>query len=138
MISMIVPIYNAEKHLRTCMDSIRAQTYKDFEAWLVDDGSQDGSGEISDEYAKKDSRFHVIHQKNMGVSSARNTGLQAATGDYVCFIDSDDWLEPTYLERLLHFMNPDADLSMCGHCLNDGLICRPRGWNGGNGLMTGD
>ena len=137
-VNIIVPIYNAQDYLRSCLDFIHAQTWKDFEAWLVDDGSQDGSGEICDEYAKKDSRFHVIHQENRGVSSARNAGLRAADGDFVCFVDADDWLEPTYLERLIHFINPGVDLSMCGHCMNDGPICMPRGWNGGNGLMTGD
>lgn len=80
----------------------------------------------------------MIHQENRGVSSARNAGLQVVTGDYVCFVDSDDWLEPTYLENLLRYIKSDVDLSMCGHCLNDGPICRPRGWNGGNGLLTGD
>lgn len=137
-VNIIVPIYNAQDYLRSCLDSILAQTWNDYEVWLVDDGSRDSSGEICDEYVKKDSRFHVIHQENRGVSSARNAGLKVATGDYVCFVDADDWLEPTYLERLLHFINSDVDMSMCGHCLNDGPICGPRGGNGGASLMPGD
>ena len=137
-ISIVVPVYNAQPYLRACLDSIQRQTWDQFEGWLVDDGSQDGSGEICDAYAEKDARFRVIHQENAGVSPARNAGMRAATGDYICFADADDWLEPAYLERLAAHFGPDTDLSMCGHCLNDGPLCRPRNGNDGNALMAGD
>lgn len=137
-ISVVVPIYNAEQFLFSCLDSIHEQTYNDFEVWLVDDGSLDGSGKICDQYTEVDSRFHVIHQENTGVSSARNAGLRASDGDYICFVDADDWLERDYLKRLKDSFRPGVELAMCGHSLSDGSVCRPRGWNGGNGLMTGD
>lgn len=89
-ISCIVPVYNVEKYLRRCVDSILAQTFTDFELILVDDGSPDGCPAICDEYAEKDSRVRVIHQENKGVSAARNAGLDMARGEYVCFVDGDD------------------------------------------------
>lgn len=92
-ISVIVPVYKAEKYLHRCVDSILAQTFTDFEVLLIDDGSPDRSGEICDEYAQKDSRVRVFHKENGGVSSARNRGLDEATGEYIIFIDSDDKLE---------------------------------------------
>lgn len=92
--SIIVPVYNAEKTLRRCIDSILAQTYPNFELILVDDGSKDSSATIIDEYASKDSRIIPIHQPNGGVSSARNAGLDNAYGDYVVFIDADDYITP--------------------------------------------
>lgn len=101
LISIIVPIYNAESYLNRCLDSILAQTYKNWEAILVDDGSKDNSGKICDEYAKNDNRFKVIHKANGGVSSARQTGLEAAIGDFVIHADSDDWLENNMLEELI-------------------------------------
>lgn len=96
-ISIIVPVYNVEKFLPQCIDSVLAQTYQDFEVILVDDGSPDGSPAICEEYAKKDARVHVLHQKNAGVSTARNNGISAANGEWVTFIDSDDWVAPNYL-----------------------------------------
>lgn len=92
MLSVIIPVYNVEKYLSRCVDSVLDQTYKDFELILVDDGSPDNSHEICDEYKKKDSRVKVIHKKNGGLSSARNAGLEICKGDYIFFIDSDDWL----------------------------------------------
>lgn len=92
-LSIIVPVYKVEKYLRRCLDSIKSQTFSDFECILVDDGSPDSSGKICDEYAKKDTRFHVIHKANGGVSSARNAGLDAAKGEWIGFVDADDWIE---------------------------------------------
>ena len=97
MISIVVPIYNVEKYLRKCIDSIIAQTFSDWELILINDGSKDNSGVICDEYVTKDKRIKVIHKNNEGVSKARNIGIELAKGEYLCFIDSDDWIEPTYL-----------------------------------------
>lgn len=97
-ISVIVPVYNAEKTLRQCVDSILAQECKDFELLLIDDGSKDGSPAICDEYAEKDARVRVFHKENGGVSSARNVGLDHAKGEWITFIDSDDYITGGYLE----------------------------------------
>lgn len=94
MVSIIVPVYNAEKYLRRCVDSIVRQEYKDFELFLVNDGSTDSSGAICDEYAASDSRIHVIHKENTGVSDTRNLALDQAQGTYLQFLDSDDWITP--------------------------------------------
>ena len=94
IISVIVPVYNAERYLARCIDSILSQTFTDFELLLIDDGSPDGSGKICDEYAKKDLRVHVYHKENGGVSSARNLGLDRAKGEWVVFVDADDWILP--------------------------------------------
>lgn len=106
-ISVIVPVYNSEKYLHKCIDSVRNQTYLDFELLLINDGSTDRSGEICDEYAVKDKRVKVFHKENGGVSSARNIGLDNAKGKYIVFVDSDDWIEETYLEN---FFILDKDL----------------------------
>lgn len=98
MISIIVPVYKAEKYLHRCINSVLAQTNEDWELILVDDGSPDNSGEICDEYAKKDSRIRVFHKENGGVSSARNLALDNAVGDYICFLDSDDYISKDYLK----------------------------------------
>ncbi|MDR0422523.1 MAG: glycosyltransferase, partial [Proteiniphilum sp.] len=113
MISVIVPVYNVEKYLRKCLESILAQTYTSFELLLVNDGSTDGSGQICDEYAQKDSRVQVFHQENKGVSRARNLGLERAKGKWVAFIDSDDWVDSTYLEHLLEG-DEDVELRVMG------------------------
>lgn len=110
-VSLIIPVYRVEKQLSRCLDSVMAQTFTDFEAILVDDGSPDQSGAICDMYAEKDDRFRVIHKQNGGVSSARNAGLNAACGTYVVFADSDDELEDNYLQCL---MKSDADLVIAG------------------------
>jgi glycosyltransferase involved in cell wall biosynthesis len=101
LVSIIVPIYKVEEYLRQCLDSIVTQTYSNIEIILVDDGSPDNCGKICDEYAEKDSRINVIHKKNEGLSIARNVGIDIAKGDYLMFVDSDDWVEPTYCERAL-------------------------------------
>ena len=110
-ISVIVPIYNVEKYLPQCIDSILAQTFINFEVILVDDGSADNCGEICDEYAEKDNRIIVIHKKNAGVSAARNIGIEAARGEYLMFVDSDDFLECEMLEIMYKAtldLNPDC------------------------------
>lgn len=100
-ISVIVPVYNTVKYLHRCIDSILAQTFTDFELLLIDDGSKDGSGKICDEYAAKDSRVRVFHKENGGVSSARNVGLDNAQGEWIAFVDSDDWVKDKYLEAFI-------------------------------------
>ena len=99
-ISIIVPVYNVEKYLEKCIDSILNQSYQNLEIILIDDGSTDNSGSICDEYKKKDQRVQVIHQKNQGQSSARNAGLNIAKGSYIGFVDSDDWIEQNMYEKL--------------------------------------
>lgn len=98
-VSVIVPVYNAGKYLHRCIGSIMAQTYTDFELLLVDDGSTDGSGKICDEYAQKDSRIRVFHKENGGAASARNVGLDNACGEWIAYIDGDDWTAPTFLKN---------------------------------------
>ena len=104
-ISVIIPVYNAESTLRRCVDSVLAQTFTDFECLLINDGSKDKSGEICDEYAAKDSRVRVFHKENGGVSSARNVGLDNATGEWIAFVDSDDWVGESYLGNLIGHYN---------------------------------
>lgn len=98
-LSVIVPVYKAEKYLRRCVDSILAQTYRNFELILIDDGSPDNSGSICDEYMQKDKRVKVFHQENQGVSSSRNLGIEQAQGEWITFIDSDDWVDADFLEK---------------------------------------
>ena len=105
-ISVIIPVYNAEKYLPDCLESIINQTYKDFEVMLIDDGSTDCSGEICQQYAHEDSRIVALRQTNTGVSAAGNLGIKKAQGDYITFIDADDWVEPEYLENLVNCMTP--------------------------------
>ena len=112
-ISVIVPVYKVEPYLHECVDSILAQTFTDFELILVDDGSSDNCGKICDEYAAKDSRIRVIHQENRGVSAARNAALDAAKGEFIAFIDSDDVVNVYYLEVLLSGMDEDTDIVAC-------------------------
>lgn len=118
-ISIIIPVYNTEKYLRRCLDSIVAQTYKDFECILVDDGSTDASGKICDEYAAKDNRFKVFHKKNGGVSSARNLGLDNAKGEYIAFCDADDYVKENWLSEFI-LRIPICDIVVSGfektHC----------------------
>ena len=109
-ISVIVPVYNTEKYLRQCIDSILAQTFTDFELLLINDGSTDGSGAICDEYAQKDSRVRVFHQENGGVSSARNVGLDNARGEWITFCDSDDTIDESFLETMIEDCNQNIDL----------------------------
>lgn len=112
MISIIIPIYKAEKFLTRCVDSVIAQTYKDWECILVDDGSPDKSGVICDEYSLIDSRIHSYHKSNGGVSSARNFGVENSHGEWISFVDADDCLKPTFLESLCKFN--EADLIITG------------------------
>ena len=113
-ISVIIPVYNIENYVRACIESVCAQTYKDLEIILVDDGSSDNSGAICDEYAKKDARIRVIHKQNGGLSAARNDGIEAAKGKYLAFVDGDDYVEPEMYERLYKaLMENDAEMSIC-------------------------
>ena len=111
MISIIIPVYNTSAFLDQCLQSVVEQTYTDWECILVDDGSTDNSGEICDNWGKKDGRFIIIHQKNQGVSVARNHGIEKSKGEYICFIDSDDWVGPDYLTNLQSGMKED-DIDM--------------------------
>ena len=114
LVSVIVPIYKVEPYLEKCVDSILAQTYTDLEVILVDDGSPDGCGAICDRYAAQDARVHVIHKGNGGLSSARNAGLDAATGEYVMFTDGDDWIEPDMVSVLVQGSTANgADITTC-------------------------
>ena len=122
VVSIIIPVYNAENTLKRCMESIMCQTYKYWEVWLIDDGSCDASGEICDYYSEADSRIYTVHKKNEGVSAARNVGIDNASGEYVMFVDSDDFLEKNALELLVEAVeNYDADVAMCGffYCLEE-------------------
>lgn len=113
-LSMIVPVYNTEKYLRECIDSILAQTFRDFELILVNDGSTDGSGAICDEYAIKDPRIQVIHQENGGVTRARKAAMGAASGNWIGFVDSDDWISPDMFEVMLEKAeNSEAQIVIC-------------------------
>lgn len=114
LISIIVPIYNVEKYLRQCLDSILVQTFEDWECILVDDGSPDSSGSICDEYAQKDPRFRVVHKENGGVSSARNVGLSYVKGEWIFFSDSDDYLAPDCLKILINDVSDDMDIIEAG------------------------
>lgn len=111
-VSVIIPVHNSEYVLRRCIDSVLNQVYMDFELLLIDDGSMDSSGAICDEYAKKDSRIEVIHQTNGGPSKARNAGLEKVIGTWICFIDSDDWVEPEYINSFLRQPSLRADVLM--------------------------
>lgn len=111
MISVVVPVYKVEKYLAKCIDSIIAQTYTDLEILLIDDGSPDNCPAICDEYAKKDRRIRVIHQANQGLAEVRNVGIREAKGEYLQFVDSDDWIEPDMIEKCYNYMNAyDADI----------------------------
>ena len=116
LISIIIPVYNTEEYIHKCLDSIVSQTYTNWEAILVDDGSSDNCGKICDEYAAKDKRFKVIHQKNGGVSVARQTGLDNISGEYVIHCDPDDWIESTMLEEMLQCaISNNADMVICDY-----------------------
>lgn len=129
-VSVIVPVYNAEKYLRRSLDSLKFQTLQEFEVILIDDGSKDFSSDICDEYVDSDCRFSVIHKQNEGVSAARQEGLDAAKGEYVIHVDSDDWVEPTMLEELYtKVISENADIVICDYFNNSGpkqTVCNQR------------
>lgn len=115
MISVIIPVYNVEPYLDKCLASVEKQSYTDWECILIDDGSTDRSGIICDEWASRDSRFKVLHKKNEGVSIARNTGIKEVKGEYICFIDSDDWVTSTYLMSMIsEIQSTDVDYLVAG------------------------
>ncbi len=121
LISVIVPVYNVEQYLNKCVDSIINQTYKNLEIILVDDGSPDRCGEICDEYAEKDDRVKVIHKENGGQGSARNMGLDICKGEYIAFVDSDDWIDLDMYECMMSdLLEYAADLSMCNFWIVNG------------------
>ena len=114
-ISVIVPVYNVEQYLERCVESIVNQTYKNLEIILVNDGSTDNSGELCDELAKKDNRIKVVHKENGGLSDARNNGERESTGEYIIFIDSDDYIHHEMLNTLYNqIVEKNADVSICG------------------------
>ena len=115
-VSIVVPVYNVEKYITECLESLIAQTYTNLEILIIDDGSTDSSGVISDEFAGKDSRIRVFHKKNEGLSAARNFGLERVTGDYISFIDSDDYIDHTFVEKLLQcLIENEADMAFCNY-----------------------
>ena len=121
-ISIIVPVYNVEKYIRRCLDSIQAQTFTDWECICIDDGTPDNSGKICDEYAEKDRRFVVLHKENGGVSSARNAGLDVAKGEWITFVDSDDWVEKETYEIAI-----DAAEKNCADLVQFGMVIEKDG-----------
>ena len=129
-ISVIIPVYNVEPYLRKCLDSVCGQTYKNLEIIVVDDGSTDGSPAICDEYAEKDNRIICIHQENAGLSCARNAGIDAATGDWIAFVDSDDWIDTDMYETLMWTAeSTKADIVECGtkDCSTEGALRKYKG-----------
>lgn len=119
-ISVVVPVYNVEEFLESCIKSILAQTYKNLEILLLDDGSTDSSGKVCDEYAKKDNRIKVIHKKNEGISATRNLGIKISTGEYLVFIDSDDYITKDFCEILYNNLkNTNSDISIVSYCVVD-------------------
>ena len=136
-LSIIVPVYNAAPYLPACIESILNQTLTDIEILLIDDGSTDSSGAICDVYAAKDKRINVVHKKNGGVSSARNAGLALATGEYVGWVDADDYIEPDMFEYLYKLaINYKADIAECGYASVDGE--KVEAANFGKGLEYGE
>lgn len=120
LVSVIVPVYNVEKYLERCVKTIIAQTYDHLEIILIDDGSTDSSGNICDRIASQDERIQVIHQKNQGLSAARNTGIDNCKGNYICFIDSDDYVHPDYVRYLYrNCIENDCEIAICGHFITE-------------------
>ena len=126
LITIIVPVYNAEKYLSKCIESILTQTYTHFELLLLDDGSNDNSLSICDYYAKQDTRIRVFSHLNMGVSATRNRGIELALGEYISFIDSDDWVKNNYLETLYSALRNDLGMGLViaafDRCSNNEII----------------
>ena len=122
IISVLIPVYNVEPYLHRCLDSVLSQSIDNWECVLVDDGSTDLCGKICDQYAEKDSRFHVFHRKNHGLSESRSYALQHSSGEYVVFVDSDDWLDDNYLKSMFDgFRNANdrVDIVMCDYWINN-------------------
>lgn len=139
IVSVIVPIYDVEDYLSKCVDSIINQTYKNLEIILVDDGGKDKCPEICDEYAGKDSRIKVIHKKNGGLSDARNAGIDIAKGEYLVFIDSDDWVETTMVEHLLDACKKyNVKLAACGRYITDGTVINGTAYEGTEGVYSSE
>lgn len=118
LVSIIVPVYKVEEYLHNCVDSIINQTYQNLEIILIDDGSPDNCGQICDEYVEKDERIKVIHQENKGLSSARNTGLDICRGNYIAFVDSDDWVDSNFIEAMLEYANENT-IVHCGYYIHN-------------------
>ncbi len=115
LVSVVVPVYNVKKYLEKCLESLLSQSYEKIEILVVDDGSTDGSGKLCDQFAKRDKRIKVFHKKNGGLSDARNYGIKIANGKYVCFVDSDDYVKKTYVEKLYKAISENkADIAVCG------------------------
>lgn len=133
LISIIVPVYNMEQYLERCMNSIWQQTYTNLEIILVDDGSTDQSPQMCDDYARKDSRIKVVHKQNGGLSDARNAGLAIASGAYIGYVDSDDWIEPDMYERMYEAcVEHDAQVAVCRYA----QVYKDHVVQGGNGKVT--
>ena len=116
LISVIIPVYKVEKYLKRCVESVQKQTFKNLEIILIDDGSPDSCGEMCDEMSKMDSRIKVVHKNNGGLSDARNAGIEIASGKYVVFVDSDDWLDLDMIDLLYRILKQyDADFAECSY-----------------------
>lgn len=137
MISVIVPVYNVENYVRECIESIIGQTYSDIEVLLIDDGSTDESGHICDAYARKDRRVHVIHKENGGNTSARKEGIRQCNGDYITFVDADDWVEANMLEQMLE-LGADADIMVFAAYEEYGSFRKVKGSSVAEGIYSGD
>jgi len=123
MISIIIPVYNVEKYLTDCLESILAQTYTEIEIILINDGSTDNSQQICETYARNNKNIHVLYKKNEGVSTARNLGLRLAKGDYIGFVDADDWIEPDMYKSMLHCISEtNSQMCICSKCIRDGNV----------------
>ncbi len=114
LVSIIVPVYNVGELVLKCLDSLISQSYEQIEIVVVDDGSTDGSGKLCDDFAKKDKRIKVFHKKNGGLSSARNYGIKKASGEYVCLVDSDDYVKKDFVKKLVDVVREDVDVVVCG------------------------
>lgn len=127
LVSVVVPMYNVEKYLERCIQSILVQSYENLQIILIDDGSTDESGYIADKWNQKDKRIHVIHQSNAGLSAARNCGIKQAKGDYILFVDSDDWIHPQMIQEMIQEINDNTIVS-CGMMVADDHKAEPIPW----------
>ena len=133
LVSVIIPVYNVESYLERCVRSVSEQSYSNLEIIVVDDGSTDGSGEICDRLGNEDNRIQVIHQANQGLSGARNAGIDVCKGDYVCFVDSDDYIHPDYVKYLYKIcVDNNCEIGVCGNIATDGSATYQEiDWNSG-------